>query len=146
VPGASTSFASALQSLGQRVAAVVAGQPPEAQRDNRHVVLRVEHGELSVLAEGRRAQAIALRDLLDVELDTRSIEKSQPQVRPDGVMDTGQSLSLDVSRLALVVADRDGVVLLSDAYASYSESLEWLGKVRQFLRRFGWVPEDERDR
>jgi hypothetical protein len=25
------------------------------------------------------------------------------------------------------------------------ESIEWLGKIRSFLRSHGWVPEDERE-
>ncbi|MGO8998113.1 MAG: hypothetical protein ACLQVI_32745 [Polyangiaceae bacterium] len=145
-PEPPASLASMVQSLARRVAAAVGRHVPLTAEDERHVVLLVEHGELSLLICGQPVLVVGLQDLLDVELDTHSIEKLQGQVRPDGVIGTGQSLALDVARLVLVVSTRDAGIRLSEEYASYGESLEWMGRVRHFLRRHGWVPQDERER
>jgi hypothetical protein len=144
LPESPGSVNSMLRFLGRRLSAAV-GRARVAGLDGRHVVLRVERGELSIFGGERPMLAIALQDLLDVELDTRSIEKLQGQVRPDGVIAAGLPLALDVARLVLVVSHRDAGIPLSEAYASYGQSLDWMGKVRHFLRRHGWVPQDERE-
>lgn len=104
----------------------------------------MEHGNLVIAAEGLPPRTLPLAELQDVELDTRSFEKVEGRVRPDGLIGTGQALTLEVSRLVLVIAGRDVGIPLREEYASYSDSLEWMGKVRLFLRRHGWLPHDER--
>jgi hypothetical protein len=49
---------------------------------------------------------------------------------------------VDVSRIELTTAN--GSVFLSDDHLSSSETTEWLGTIRRFLRANGWLPEGER--
>jgi hypothetical protein len=35
-------------------------------------------------------------------------------------------------------------VHLTDEYFAHMDSTEWLGKIRVFLRKNGWIPADER--
>ncbi len=60
------------------------------------------------------------------------------------LVDTKVGPELDVSRIAFEVDGRAEPIRLSEAYFSHMDSIEWLGKIRSFLRRQGWVPLDER--
>jgi hypothetical protein len=95
------------------------------------------------LAE-RTIVTASLHDVLDVELDTRTVEKLRTMVRPDGVMGSGASVSLDVARVVLVVKGAARALALSESYGSYSQAVDFMGKLRHFLRKGGWVPDDER--
>jgi len=136
------SIVSFLGGFGRR--AVAALGRTSHRGDAGELILRVEHGNLVIAAEGLPPRTLPLAELQDVELDTRSFEKVEGRVRPDGLIGTGQALTLEVSRLVLVIAGRDVGIPLREEYASYSDSLEWMGKVRLFLRRHGWLPHDER--
>jgi hypothetical protein len=90
---------------------------------------------------------VPLRHLRNVQLDSKTIAKVSREVRPDGVMSmSGRPMVVDVSRVVLVLADPEDPLRLTEDYVSHSECLEWLGKIRLFLRLHGWVPEDERAR
>ncbi|MGO9836752.1 MAG: hypothetical protein ACLP1X_21355 [Polyangiaceae bacterium] len=120
-------------------------------------VLRVENGVLEVTEPapsrrergGRRALLRSkLEDLANVSLDTRAIRRVEagagaiPALR---FIESKVGPEVDVAR---IVFDVDGVgdrVFLTEAYVAYLENVEWLGKIRSFLRSQGWVPEDERD-
>jgi hypothetical protein len=143
--GTPSSLALTFASWCRRLLAAIRGEVPRAPIDPHCVVLCVQNRELRLSFGAHPALVVNLRELLDVELDTRAIEKFHGQVRPDGVIGAGRAVALDVSRIVLVFAEEGLRVPLSEVYGSYSESLAWMGKVRQFLRVNGWVPEDERE-
>ncbi|HEY5243192.1 MAG TPA: hypothetical protein VIJ22_17050, partial [Polyangiaceae bacterium] len=51
---------------------------------------------------------------------------------------------VDESRITLVLAPGVAPVVLTDTYASHSETVDQISKMKMFLRRLGWLPEDER--
>ena len=110
------------------------------------VVLRVERGELWVTSENRRMATRFPLAEVDVELDTKTIQKVQeggsaiPAVR---FIDATVGPELDVARI--VVVGRSERLPLTDDSVPYMEATEWFGKIRVFLRKNGWVPGDERD-
>jgi hypothetical protein len=113
-------------------------------------VLRVEQGVLHVEIEGSSAllDRFRLGDLSDVALDTRTIRRVNegsalnPAAR---FINTTVGGDLDVARIVLVGAGGRRVAL-TDEHLAYSETAEWLGKIRTFLRKHEWVPEKERER
>lgn len=104
----------------------------------------IESGELIVHA-GRRPLARArLRDIEDVALDTKSIRPVQeggsaiPAVR---FIDSKVGPGIDVARIVLVGDGRS--VRLHEDHVAHMTATEWVGKIRVFLRKNGWVPLDE---
>jgi hypothetical protein len=117
-------------------------------------VLEVREGELRVYARDGVAPSsvIKLRDLADVRLDVKTIERVQegnsmiPAVR---FTNTTVGPAVDQARIVLVgrktKSSPDRVrVHLTDEYFAHMDSTEWLGKIRVFLRKHGWLPVDER--
>lgn len=98
-------------------------------------VLRVDGASLLVGRErGRRTpERIALEDLLDVTLERRT---RQPSTRGGAAV---ERVRLSLERRA--PADP---IFIPDEGVTPLEGQEWLSKVRVFLRKHGWVPEDER--
>jgi hypothetical protein len=83
-----------------------------------------------------------------VTLDTKSIRKVEPgrDVIPAVQFITSQvGPEIDVARIVLDVADHTPV-RLTDAFLPHTDSVEWIARIRVFLRAHGWVPEDERPR
>jgi hypothetical protein len=122
-----------------------------ARRKNKNkanVVLRVENGDVVVSNRGGETRTcIALRELRDVALDTRTIQPIQeggsaiPAVRI-----TEGRVGPDVDLARIVLVRRDGTeVPLTKEHGSYMDAIEWLGRMRVFLRSHGWVPADESD-
>src|SRR5262249_8410260 len=109
------------------------------------VILRVRGSQLEILSHRRRRHraSIPLADLRDVILDTKTIRRVQesqsavPQVR---FIETRVGPEIDTARIVLVARSE---VRLTEAYLAHMDSVEWLGKIRVFLRKHGWVPEDE---
>ncbi|MCL2449975.1 MAG: hypothetical protein FWD17_13595 [Polyangiaceae bacterium] len=117
--------------------------------EERRVVLRVDRGVLRVTAHPDRVLLQAsLPDVSNVTLDIRTIHAT-PQadalVPGLGLAPTVVGPELDVARIVIEVNDRPDSIRLSDAYVPHMEGIEWLGRIRRFLRAHGWVPEDERD-
>jgi len=110
------------------------------------VVLRVERGELWVTSENRTMATRFPLAEVDVELDTKTIQKVQeggsaiPAMR---FIDATVGPDLDVARI--VVVGRSERLPLTDDSVPYMEATEWFAKIRVFLRKNGWVPGDERD-
>ena len=112
-------------------------------------ILRVNNGELCLLArQGREiAEPFPLADLLDVTLDSKTIQPVQdggsaiPAMR---FIDSKVSPEVDVARIVLVARGRDPVPL-TKAHLAHMDATEWRGKIRVFLRKQQWVPEDERE-
>lgn len=96
-------------------------------------------------------QQFELSRLRQIELDTKAIAKAYADnVVGTAVVSLGVMPAIDVSRIVLVVDadDEDDppqrLVLGSDFEGS-SEVTLWLGKLRVFFRKNGWIPADERD-
>lgn len=117
-------------------------------------VLRIEEGELKVFTRNGVAPVaiIKLRDLADVRLDIKTIQRVQEgdsMVAAVRFTNTTVGPSVDQARIVLVGRktkknpDRLKVVL-TDEYFAHMDSTEWLGKIRVFLRKHDWLPTDER--
>lgn len=91
---------------------------------------------------------MGIERIANVGLDTKTIRRIlEGNAITAGLrfLDTKVGPELDVARILFEV---DGVaqpVNLTEAYVAHMESIEWLGKIRSFLRSHGWVPEDERE-
>lgn len=110
-------------------------------------VLRVRRGSLLVL-DGRggtvRAE-LPLADLRDVALETKTIQRvtdghsAIPAMR---FADSRVGPEIDTARIVLV--GTSGRLELTDAFGPHMDATEWLGRIRVFLRKHGWVPADEK--
>jgi hypothetical protein len=117
--------------------------------DPAEVVLIVEYGVLKV-TRARSQVLLCARTgrIANVALDTKTIRKVQQGSALTAAarfIDTKVGPEFDVAR---IVFDVDGLaepVHLSEAYVAHMDCVEWLGRIRSFLRSHGWVPEDERD-
>lgn len=112
------------------------------------LLLAIEHGELVVTdrATKRTLARTRLADLRNVTLDTKSIRKVEPgrDVVPAVQFIASQlGPEIDVARITLEVAGRPSV-RLTDAFFAHTHAVEWIAKIRLFLRSHGWVPDDER--
>jgi hypothetical protein len=109
------------------------------------LVLSVVAGELVARAGSRELARVRLQQLDDVALDTKTIRPVQegssavPAVR---FIDSKVGPEFDVSRLVLVGEGR--TVRMHETHVAHMTATEWLGKIRVFLRKHGWVPQDER--
>lgn len=118
------------------------------QRTTPHAVLRVLNSRLTVAdATSKVVLDIPLEDLLNVSLDTKTIQKVQENMRsgvPDlRFIDSTVSPGIDVSRIELETLDH-GSHFLTEKHISNTDAVEWFGRIRKFLRTNGWVPEDEK--
>jgi hypothetical protein len=111
--------------------------------------LIVENGSLLIAGSPAAPPVrIALRKLRDVRLDTKEIQRVQGDPR-FALSALGSPIlrvapPVDVSRIVFDVGKRAAPIELTEAYVSYSECVEWVGRIRTFLRAHGWVPMDER--
>jgi hypothetical protein len=114
--------------------------------------LRVDGHELEVWAPSASGAARApvrmpLLDLRDVALDTEAIERviDGPSAIPAmRFADARVAPPIDVARI--VLSFRDGsLVPLSAERLSHLETADVYGKMRVFLRKNGWRPDDERE-
>ncbi len=124
-------------------------------------VLRVAAGELSVQTrrqartqervpertQSRVQNRMRLDDLADVVLDTKAIERlldGKNMIPALRGLDSRVAPATDVSCIMLVAEDGTESPI-AEAYLAHMDATEWIAKIRLFLRRQGWVPEDERD-
>src|SRR5262249_20724692 len=88
-----------------------------------------------------------LSDLANVSLDIKTIERVMdgdsaiPAMR---FIDAKVGPKVDTGRIVLV-GTNGREVRLTDDFLPHMHCTEWLGKVRAFLRKHGWLPEDERE-
>jgi len=91
--------------------------------------------------------AAAFADLLEVELDTKTIQRGQNNLN-SGVLPYFRLLhgqvgsATDISRILLVTSTHD--MPPTEERLSISYTSESFGQMRRFLRNHGWLPEDER--
>ncbi len=114
------------------------------------IVFAVERGELLVAprSTGEPILRARLIDLLDVILDTKSIRKVEPGrsvVPAVQFIDSKIGPEIDVARIVLQVANRADPIRLTDTFLPHMDAVEWVGKIRSFLRVEGWLPNDERE-
>lgn len=116
------------------------------------LLLRVEDGVLVVSVYGTNEVVARTRlvDLRNVSLDTKSIRKVEPgrDVVPAVQFINNQvGPEIDVGRILLEISGHvPSTVRLTEAFLAHTDSVEWIGKIRVFLRSHGWLPEDERVR
>ncbi len=109
-------------------------------------VLRVESGAVHVLKRGKERARFSLTELTNVRLDIKTIQRVQeggsaiPAMR---FIDSTVGPDLDTARIVLITGEGKELPLTED-FLSHMDSSEWLGKIRLFLRKHGWVPADER--
>lgn len=128
--------------LGAILAAVGLGR-----RASRCVVLRVDRGGLELRLPKSRAPAhVALSSLVDVGLDTKHIQRMLEGGSPVPAVRFSESRAgpeTEVARIRLSFDDGTSIAL-TDTYVAHMVATEWMGKIRVFLRRHGWIPHDER--
>lgn len=105
---------------------------------------------LTVTASGGKEPLVRLplADLLDVKLDTKTIQRVQEGSSPIPAVRFSEATvgpEVDTCRVVLVTR-RDEFVALGDTFVAHMHATEWLGKIRVFLRKHGWLPIDERDK
>jgi hypothetical protein len=112
-------------------------------------VLNVQRDVLAIEVRGKRTlhDRLRLSDLADVVLDIKTIERVMdghsaiPAMR---FIDSKVGPKVDTARIVLVGAGGREVPLTND-YLPHMHATEWMGKIRTFLRKHGWVPESERE-
>jgi hypothetical protein len=117
-------------------------------------ILRIEQGELKVYTRSGVAPlaVVKLRELSDVRLDIKTIQRVQEgdsMVAAVRFTNTTVGPAIDQARIVLVGRKTSKTpdrlqVHLTDEYFAHMDSTEWLGKIRVFLRKNGWIPADER--
>jgi hypothetical protein len=121
-----------LLGLGVGVLVVLVLRRPDEGR----FVLRVCGEEVVIFREkkpGEPVARLALGDLTDITLDK--------QTTPGGGRAGGAKERV---RLALERRAPQDPVFVPEDHVTPFEGQEWLAKVRVFLRKHGWVPDDER--
>jgi hypothetical protein len=111
-------------------------------------VLRVQRDVLAVEILGKHEfhDRLPIPDLADVVLDIKTIERVMegasaiPAMR---LIDPTVGPKVDTARIVLVGSAGREIPLTKD-YLPHMHATEWLGKIRTFLRKHGWVPADER--
>jgi hypothetical protein len=114
------------------------------------IVIAVEHGDVRVTNRATKQTLVSVRlvNLLDVALDTKSIRKVMPgkdAIPAVQFINTSVGPEVDVARIVFHLADEQEPVRLSDQFLAHMDAVEWVGKIRSFLRTQGWVPADERE-
>ena len=114
------------------------------------IVIAVEQGTITVATRGSKHALLRERlvNVLDVALDTKSIRKVVPgrdAIPAVQFINTSVGPEVDVARIVFHLADEQEPVRLSDQFVAHMDAVEWVGKIRSFLRRQGWVPADERE-
>ena len=117
------------------------------------LLFRVEDGLLVVSVRGTNVVVARTRlvDLRNVSLDTKSIRKVEPGrdvVPAVQFINTQVGPEIDVARILLEIDSGHvpSTIRLTEAFLAHTDSVEWVGKIRVFLRSHGWLPEDERER
>jgi hypothetical protein len=108
-------------------------------------ILRVEDGKVHVwLKHSKDNVRFRLRHLEAVQMDLRKVERLQEAGPIPGLRLANATVAGAVDHGRIVLVTRRREILLTKSYFSNTESVEWLGKVRVFFRRHGWLPPDER--
>lgn len=117
-----------------------------SNRSNRErATLTIDGGELTIVhGRKKRGATIPLAEVRNVELDIKKIRRVQEGtslVPGAQFINTTVGPEIDTARIAIVFGTER--VFLSETYVAHIDAVEWLGKIRIFLRSGGWAPEDE---
>jgi hypothetical protein len=117
-------------------------------RRGARITMMVERGRVRIVKGNDAPLDLALEDLLEVQLDSKSVSKNLTVARADGVntifgMGSGHNIDIDIARIELVIAGEEPIFLSPD-FISASLCAESLRTIRLFLRAHGWKPVDER--
>lgn len=117
--------------------------------------LRVEQGELKVWRGTTTSEEarFALSDLLDVMLDTKTvsmIQESGSAIPAMRFIEAKAGPEIDKARIVLVGEHHGPTSVgktyrLGEDYLPHMDATESLGKIRVFLRKNGWIPQNERE-
>lgn len=113
------------------------------------IAIVVERG--SVIVTHRASKEVLVRtrlvNLLDVALDTKAIRKVVPgndAIPAVQFINTSVGPEVDVARIVFELDEDRAPVPLSEQFLAHVDAVEWIAKIRSFLRKHGWIPEDER--
>lgn len=115
-----------------------------ARGDEIRITVRGGDVTFSRRLDPKSTRTMRLADVRTLTLDTRSIAVVEMGPTTTQYIDTRVGPEIEVSRV--VVETERGAHPLFPERIPYSAALERLGSVRAFLRKHGWVPEDERAR
>jgi hypothetical protein len=115
-------------------------------RRGQAIRLSVDQGGLSIAREETRlVEALPLARLRDVALDTTSIAPVMRETSISAVaVETRVRGEVDVARIVVVPAEPSEPVALVEEPLAHMDAVEGVAKIRTFLRKHGWVPEEER--
>jgi hypothetical protein len=107
--------------------------------------IRIEEGQLAIKTSAARDLQLALADIDDVQLSSRTVQNlSMDQPLGAGGMSkvtVGPETGVGTIEFALKSGK---TVSLTEREETYFYCTEVMGKVRSFLRKHGWVPLSER--
>ncbi len=148
----SSILGSALVMTGWGVAGVVVGVGgfawaiARARKKPMHAgqVLEVRDEAVDVRVRNVSVARIALAKLDDVRLDTKKLVRGAGVGAASDLEFHGKSrVEASLARIVLV-DDGERETPLGEEWLAHVDAIEWLGKIRKFLRAHGWVPADER--
>jgi hypothetical protein len=115
------------------------------RRQRERASLTIEQGILTIKIRGKSTR-LRIEEIVDVELDIKKIQRVQEgSSMIPAVRFVESSVAPEVDTARVVIVGESGRVRLSDAYVAHVDAVEWLGKIRVFLRKNGWLPVDERE-
>ncbi len=88
-----------------------------------------------------------LRAVVDVVLDAKSeqsVQASQTVIYALRYETSRPGPTIETARVVIVSEGDREPIALTETYLASFDATEQMGKVRAFLRKHGWVPEDER--
>lgn len=135
-------------SVGGGVVAFVALYTREKRRRRSRTLLRVNGGDVSFITQGAASEERSFRlgEVVDVVLDTKTEGTIHLAASPIPALQFANARpgpTVDKARVMLVLED-GAPVAVTPTLLAYMDATEQMGKVRVFLRKHGWVPEDER--
>jgi hypothetical protein len=117
------------------------------RRTAQGVVLSVRDGQLTLRPRRPREPVFVVRlvDLADVTLDTTQWERIEHGTSARTALAAIEGRRVDMATAGIVLVRSEGEpIVLGQRRLRYADATEWLGKLRSFLRRHDWLPEDER--
>ncbi len=107
-------------------------------------ILEVRDEAVDLRVRGASVAHIALAKLDDVRLETKKLVRGSGVGAASDLEFHGKSrIEASLARIVLV-DDRERETPIGEEWLAHVEAIEWLGKIRKFLRAHGWVPADER--
>jgi hypothetical protein len=109
-------------------------------------VLEVKEGVLRVyLKHASESTRLRLKQVQSVELDLRKVERLQEAGAIPGLRLQNATVAGAIDNGRIVLVTKKQRFALTRSYFSNTDSVEWLGRIRVFLRKHGWVPAEERE-